>query len=58
MTYEELVSILEDYLQMETEPYNKPSWFDCLAFLSGYCGTIDINMVMLVRKLEREGRII
>ena len=57
MTFEELESVLEDYLQMETTNYSKPSWFDCLAFLSGYCGAIDINMVMLVRKLQREGRV-
>lgn len=57
MTFEELESILEDYVQLETTKYSKPSWFDCLSFLSGYFGAIDINMVLAVRKLQREGRI-
>lgn len=57
MTHEEMLSALEDYLEMQTTEWDKPSWFDCLAFLSGYCGSIDINMVMAVRKLQREGRV-
>lgn len=57
MKHEEIVTILEEYLKMQTTERNKPTWFDCLSFLSGYCGTLTLNMVMVARKLQREGRV-
>lgn len=57
MTHEEMISVLEDYLEMETGVYIKPSWFEALSFLAGYFGTLTVDMVMVVRKLQREGRI-
>lgn len=57
MTHEEMLSVLEDYLELETTDWTKPSWFECLSFLSGYCGSITPDMVMAVRKLQREGKV-
>ena len=55
MTYEEVKSILDDYLELETTAWTKPTWFECLSFLSGYCGCVSMGMILLVRKYQREG---
>lgn len=57
MTHDEMLAVLEDYVELQTNNWYKPSWFDCLTFLSGYCGHISPDMVMAVRKLQREGRV-
>lgn len=57
MTFEELESVLDDFLELETNKYSKPSWFECLSFLCGYCGEITIDMVMVVRKHQHDGRV-
>ena len=57
MTHEEMLAVLEDYLVLQTTEWDKPTWFDCLTFLSGYFGQITPDMVMAVRKMQREGRV-
>ena len=57
MSYEEMVAVLDDYLEMEINTWHKPSWFECLSFLAGYFNTINVDMVMAVRKRQREGKV-
>lgn len=57
MTHEEMKSVLDDYLEMESGEWSKPTWFDCLSFLAGYFGTVTVDMIMLVRKYQREGKV-
>lgn len=57
MTHDEMIAVLEDYLELMTTEWDKPSWVDCVAFLSGYFGHISLDMVMAVRKMQREDKI-
>ena len=57
MTHEELVAVFEDYLEMESGTYSKPDWFECLSFLAGYFGSVTVDMIMLVRKYQRENKV-
>lgn len=57
MTHEKITDVLEEYLEMQTTEWDKPSWFDCLAFLTGYFDMVTLDMIMAVRKLQREGRV-
>ena len=58
MTDRDLIQMhLEDYLQ-EIQPFkHKPAWFDVLAFCEGYYGKITLDMVMVVREFQREGKV-
>ena len=51
--------ILDDYIQLHTDEIFclKPTWYDTLAFLAGYLGEITVDMVVVVRQYQREGKI-
>lgn len=53
----EILEALDQYLVLQTTAWDKPSWFDCLAYLKGYFGELNLEMVMEVRKLQREGKV-
>lgn len=57
---EEIRSVLLDYIKMcqvWDDIVTRPTWYDALAFLSGYYGELNCPMVMVVRELQREGKI-
>lgn len=58
MTNRDLIRMhLEDYLH-EIKPFSwTPAWFDVLAFCEGYYGNITLDMVMVVREFQREGKV-
>lgn len=57
MTHEEMIAVLEDYIKTQTSEWGNPSWYDCLFFLGGYFGCINADMVLTVRKMQREGKV-
>lgn len=57
MTHEEVVSVFEDYLELVSTTYSAPDWFECLSFLAGYFGTVTVDMIMMVRRYQRDGKV-
>lgn len=52
-----ITEVLEEYLTLQTTEWDKPSWFDCLSFLQGYFDDLSLDMVIVVRKYQREGKV-
>ena len=48
---------LEQYLRDILPNTYKPDWFDVLAFCDGYYGEITLDMVLVVREFQRDGRV-
>ena len=55
-----------DMIQMHLEHYVYdcklswhyiPDWADLLSYCSGYYGEVTLDMIQIVRKLQREGKI-
>ena len=49
---------LEQYIyEMNHEGHCFPNWFEALSYCAGYYGEVTVEMIMVVRELQREGKI-